>query len=200
MTTYSSPVQAGCRPTSGFRTKARPDHAGDDFAPPKPRQEDVPIHAVADGTVLSVGVNILAGHTGRAVLIDHGIHQDKYGADRMKSYSGHLESYSVRAGQKVKAGQVIGIMGQTGNATGVHLHLGVLCNGKFIDPSDWLARKGITIGKTDPVKPKAGTYTVKAGDTLGVIAKRYDTTVAKLAKANSISNPNLIRVGQKIKL
>lgn len=201
MTTYSSPVPVGCRTTSGFRTKARPDHAGDDFAPPKPGQKGIPIHAVADGTVKRVGnTAVLAGHTGKAVLIDHGIHKDKFGADRMQSYSGHLANYSVRAGDKVKAGQVIGEMGETGNASGIHLHLGMLCNGKYIDPSDWLARKGVTIGKTAPVKATAATYTVKAGDTLSAIAVKHGTTSAKLAKANQISNPNLIRVGQKIKL
>lgn len=201
MTTYSSPVPVGCRPTSGFRTKARPTHAGDDFAPPKPGQKDVPITAVADGTVSAVGnTNGLPGHSGKYVLIDHGIHADKYGRDRMKSYSGHLASYSVKAGAKVKAGEVIGIMGETGQATGIHLHLGVLCNGKYIDPSEWLARKGVTIGKTAPVKPAGRTYTVKAGDTLSAIALKNGTTSAKLAKANQISNPNLIAVGQKIKL
>src|SRR5690625_4285326 len=45
-----------------------------------------------------------------------------------------------------------------------------------------------------------GTYTVKKGDTLSHIAKRYGTTVSKLAKINNIKDPNLIRVGQKIKL
>lgn len=200
MTMYSSPVPVGCRPTSGFRTKARPTHAGDDFAPPKPGQKNVPIHAVADGTVKRIGTKIMAGHSGKAVWIDHGIHQDKFGADRMESYSGHLAVISVRAGDKVKAGQVIGEMGETGNATGIHLHLGVLCNGKFIDPSDWLARKGVTIGKSDPLKPAARTYTVKAGDTLSSIAVKHGSTSAKLAKANGISNPNLIHAGQKIKV
>lgn len=201
MTTYSSPVPVGSRPTSGFRSFGRPDHAGDDFAPKTPGQKNVPITAVADGTVISVGnTNGLPGHTGRYVLIDHGIHKDKYGSDRMKSYSGHLASYSVKAGDKVKAGEVIGIMGETGNASGIHLHLGVLCNGKYIDPSEWLARKGVTIGKTATVKPAGRTYTVKAGDTLSAIALKNGTTSAKLAKANQISNPNLIAVGQKIKL
>ena len=200
MTTYSSPVPAGCRPTSGFRTKARPDHAGDDFAPPKPGQKNVPIHAVADGTVERVGTSILADHSGKAVLINHGIHKDKYGSDRMKSYSGHLANYSVMVGDKVKAGEVIGEMGETGQATGIHLHLGVLCNGKFIDPSDWLARKGVTIGKTAPLTPAGRTYTVKAGDTLSAIALKHGTSSAKLAAANKISNPNEISIGQKIKL
>ena len=44
------------------------------------------------------------------------------------------------------------------------------------------------------------TYTVKAGDTLGEIASRYNTTVDALVKKNNINDPNLIYVGQTIKL
>lgn len=51
-----------------------------------------------------------------------------------------------------------------------------------------------------PNNPKSETYTVKKGDTLGAIAVKYKTTVAKLAKDNNIKNPNLIQVGQKIKI
>ena len=47
---------------------------------------------------------------------------------------------------------------------------------------------------------KTVTYTVKRGDTLSTIAKRYKTTVAKLVKNNGIKNANLIYVGQKIKI
>lgn len=47
---------------------------------------------------------------------------------------------------------------------------------------------------------KTVTYTVKKGDTLAKIASKYKTTVAKLVKDNGIKNPNLIKVGQKIKI
>ena len=47
---------------------------------------------------------------------------------------------------------------------------------------------------------KTVTYTVKRGDTLSGIARRYKTTVAKLVKDNGIKNANLIYVGQKIKI
>lgn len=55
---------------------------------------------------------------------------------------------------------------------------------------------------TSTPAPSGGetVYTVKAGDTLSGIAKKYSTTVAKLAEYNGIANPNLIRVGQKIKV
>ena len=44
------------------------------------------------------------------------------------------------------------------------------------------------------------TYTVKKGDTLSAIAKKYGTTYQEIAKANGISNPNLIRTGQVLKI
>ena len=50
------------------------------------------------------------------------------------------------------------------------------------------------------VKPKETVYTVKKGDTLSGIAAKYGTTYQELAKYNGIQNPNLIHVGQKIKI
>ena len=43
-------------------------------------------------------------------------------------------------------------------------------------------------------------YTVKKGDTLSEIAKQYGTTYQEIAKQNGISNPNLIQVGQVLKI
>lgn len=51
---------------------------------------------------------------------------------------------------------------------------------------------GVTFGGT--------TYTVKRGDTLGAIAARFNTTVTALARLNNISNPNLISVGQVLRI
>ncbi|WP_399088043.1 GH25 family lysozyme [Streptomyces sp. BBFR2] len=59
---------------------------------------------------------------------------------------------------------------------------------------------GSTAVPSKPTPKPSGTCVVRAGDTLSGIAARYGTTVAKLAKANGISNPNLIRVGQTIKI
>lgn len=51
-----------------------------------------------------------------------------------------------------------------------------------------------------PTETKNNTYTVKSGDTLSGIAKKYNTTVDKLVTLNNIKNKNLIYVGQVIKL
>lgn len=206
MTNFSSIVPKGARFISGFRTAARPTHAGDDWAPIKPGDKNTKLHAAADGVVRTVGRNIMPGHSGEAVRIDHGNMTDKYGTDRMETYYGHMRAIHVKAGDKVKAGQVIGIMGDTGNVTGVHVHFGVLCNGQWIAPTAWLARKGVQIGKDAPrtvSKPK--THTVKAGDTLGAIAARNGSTVAKLLKLNPAiakADPqgDKISVGQKVTL
>ena len=50
------------------------------------------------------------------------------------------------------------------------------------------------------VQPQETVYTVKKGDTLSGIAAKYGTTYQKLAKYNGIQNPNLIHIGQKIKI
>lgn len=61
-----------------------------------------------------------------------------------------------------------------------------------------------TVSKPKPeVKPTPAdevVYTVKSGDTLSGIAKKYNTTYQKLAAYNGIANPNLIKVGQRIKI
>lgn len=59
----------------------------------------------------------------------------------------------------------------------------------------WVDAKDISVNTTS-----ANTYTVKSGDTLSGIAKKYGTTVAKLVELNGIKNPNLIYKGQVIKL
>ncbi|MFF0630395.1 GH25 family lysozyme [Streptomyces sp. NPDC004296] len=59
---------------------------------------------------------------------------------------------------------------------------------------------GTTAPPSRPSPPPAATYTVRAGDTLSAIAARYGTTVAKLAAANHLANPNRIYAGQAIKI
>lgn len=54
--------------------------------------------------------------------------------------------------------------------------------------------------KPSKPKPASNIYIVRSGDTLGAIASRYKTTVAKLVQLNKIKNPNLIRIGQRIRI
>jgi hypothetical protein len=97
----------------------------------------------------------------------------------MRIYYGHLASINVKAGQHVRAGQQIGVMGGSGssgeNHFATHLHLGVAQNHNrpihaatrlgapgWINPVPWLRSKGITVGTTAPIKPGSTTSTSTA--------------------------------------
>lgn len=89
-----------------------------------------PVRATADATVESVGY---AGNYGNAVLLNHGF--------GIATRFGHLSGFAVRAGQKVKRGDVIGFVGATGRATSSHLHYEILVNGQTMNPLNLLSRR-----------------------------------------------------------
>jgi len=89
-----------------------------------------PVMAARSGTVRSVG---WMGGYGLTVIVDHdGGHSTLYG---------HLSRTAVRAGEAVRAGQVIGYVGNTGNSTGPHLHFEVRVGGRPEDPLRYLERR-----------------------------------------------------------
>ncbi|MFY1598590.1 peptidoglycan DD-metalloendopeptidase family protein [Micromonospora sp. WMMD737] len=135
--------------TSGYKTPSRPTHTGWDVA----NSQGTPVYATAAGTVRDIKTNSypgdtasgpLAGRTGNSVHINH--------ADGYFSYYGHLYRVLVNAGQQVSCGQLVGLMGTTGNSTGPHLHFEIH-NPRLtsMDPRVFLANRGITLGSTAPV-------------------------------------------------
>jgi murein DD-endopeptidase MepM/ murein hydrolase activator NlpD len=95
-------------------------HAGLDFTAPT----GTPVYATADGVIETAG-NLGNGY-GNHIIIDHGY-----------SYStlyGHLFRLKAKKGQRVKRGEVIGYVGNTGKSTGPHLHYEVLKGRKHLDP------------------------------------------------------------------
>jgi murein DD-endopeptidase MepM/ murein hydrolase activator NlpD len=86
-----------------------------------------PIWAADDGRVLSAGTN---GGYGLATVIDHG--------GGLSTLYGHQSSIGVSAGQQVRRGQQIGLVGTTGLSTGCHLHFEVRINGEPVDPVPYL--------------------------------------------------------------
>ncbi len=101
-------------------TKARKKHKGMDFTAPR----GTPIYATGNGRVTRAD-NKSAGY-GKHIRIDHG-----YGYTTLYA---HLSRYNVRKGQKIKRGDLIGFVGNTGRSQAPHLHYEVHKNGKAINP------------------------------------------------------------------
>ncbi len=97
-------------------------HKGIDIARPSNKT----IKAADNGKVVSAG---FSGGYGNKVVIDHN--------NGMRTVYAHLSSISVSVGQTVSRGQKIGVMGSTGNSTGVHLHFEVYVNGSLRNPLDY---------------------------------------------------------------
>ena len=95
-------------------------HAGLDFTAPT----GTPIYATADGTVSKAEFN--NGGYGNHVVINHG-----FGYETLY---GHMVRMKARVGQKVKRGEIIGWVGNTGKSTGPHCHYEVHKNGEPVDP------------------------------------------------------------------
>lgn len=101
-------------------TKIRKFHAGMDFS----ARTGTPIFATGDG-VVSAADNKMSGY-GNRVVINHGFgYQTLYG---------HMSKFAVRAGQKVKRGDVVGYVGSTGRSEAPHLHYEVHKNGEVVNP------------------------------------------------------------------
>ncbi|MCX7979184.1 MAG: M23 family metallopeptidase [Bdellovibrionaceae bacterium] len=108
------------RLTRGFLPRARRPHLGIDLA----SQKGSGIFSSHRGVVIYCGRDFRG--FGRMVLIEDG-----YGYATLYA---HLERILVSEGQRVSQGEVIGTMGRTGRATGVHLHFEVRQSKKPIDP------------------------------------------------------------------
>lgn len=99
-------------------------HAGVDL-----RARYIPLHAAKDGVVIYAGY--MSGY-GRIIRVRH--------TNRYETRYAHLSKIYVKVGQKIKAGQIIGVTGMSGRVTGPHLHFEVRKNGKPRNPLNYLIR------------------------------------------------------------
>ena len=108
----------------GFRIdpvyKTRRMHTGMDFT--APRGTDV--YATGDGVVELVERKRWG--YGKSIVINHGF--------GYKTRYAHLSAFKVKQGQKIKRGELIGLIGSSGKSTGPHLHYEVIQNGKKVNP------------------------------------------------------------------
>ncbi len=112
------PLPSGAWEVSAYYGDGRNHQAVDLRAP-----AGTSIYAAMSGTVVSAGWD---GNYGKSIVIDHG--------NGIKTRYAHEQEIFVKRGDTVSAGEVIGTVGRTGNATGNHLHFEILVNGTRINP------------------------------------------------------------------
>jgi murein DD-endopeptidase MepM/ murein hydrolase activator NlpD len=112
--------------SSGFGKRSGGHHSGIDILAP----EGTEVRAA------SSGITETASHGnhgyGNFVLLDHG--------EGITTLYGHLREIRVQSGERVSAGDAIGTIGRTGNATTHHLHFELRVDGKAVDPMPYLNR------------------------------------------------------------
>lgn len=112
----------------GYRTSPitgqRQHHNGIDSTAP---DGDWSVRECTGGTVIETSIGYNYGR-GNLVRVQCG--------NAVETYQ-HLSSISVKKGQTVKQGDIIGVAGKTGDSTGVHLHFEVTIGGKAVNPSEW---------------------------------------------------------------
>jgi len=115
------------RISSGFGKRGRRFHWGIDI----PAPGGTPIRAAADGLVLisNDGMKGFSGY-GRIVVIEHG--------GGMSTLYAHNSKNDVKPGTCVRSGEIIAEVGETGNATGNHLHFEIRKDGKPVNPLEYL--------------------------------------------------------------
>ena len=210
LTGYHHP--ANYRVTSNYGFRHRRMHRGVDLGYP----EGTPVAAAWDGIVrISKGTANTGGY-GNLVVIRHD--------NGLETYYGHLSRRLVNPGQMVKAGDIIGLGGNTGRSYGAHLHFEVRYLGNDINPNrlidfenfqlkyDTMYVSGYTVSVPNPQqqtvqqqqaspRPSGSPqyYKVRKGDNLGKIAAKYHTTISKIKKLNHL-RVDFIREGQRLRV
>lgn len=192
---------------SKYGKRRRRMHYGVDLSYPN----GTPVVAAFDGIVRISKSR--AGGYGDLIVIRHD--------NKLETYYAHLCKRFVNPGQLVSAGDTIGLGGNTGRSTGPHLHFEVRYMGVPFNPAriidfnnfklltDTLYTSGKEI-RSNPVVINTQSsandnssgklyITVKKGQTLGGIAKRYRTSVYQIKKLNRLKS-DFIREGQKLRV
>ena len=187
----------------GYRPRRRRVHNGLDI---KVERGDT-IYAAFDGKVRITAYQ-RRGY-GHYVVIRHN--------NGIETLYAHLSKKLVIENQNVKAGQPIGLGGNTGRSTGSHLHFETILLGKCIDPAKLFDFKNQTVtgesyvyrrpgsryienGKVKVAGPEPKFHKVKSGDTIAKIAQKHGVSQRSIFKLNGLTANSIIRPGQRLRV
>jgi murein DD-endopeptidase MepM/ murein hydrolase activator NlpD len=127
---FMAPLDAAISDVFGtervFNGEVQSRHLGLDFAVPS----GAPVHAINRGQVILARPLYFEGN---CIVLDHG--------QGLLSLYLHLSKFNVKEGEEVETGQLIGLSGGTGRATGPHLHLAIRWQGMYLNPQSLLRLK-----------------------------------------------------------
>lgn len=131
--THGVPISSGFGPRIAPCSGCSSYHEGIDMTP----GIGTPIQVIADGVVSQTGNP--SGALGVYAIVDHLINGQKVSSLYAHMLGGSL---AVKVGDHIKVGDLIGLVGNTGQSTGPHLHLGIFLNGtQAVDPFAWLKKE-----------------------------------------------------------
>jgi hypothetical protein len=204
---YVHPAKYKATSFYGVRRRRGRIHWGIDI----PFPEGTPVVAAFDGIVR---VSTYNSSYGNVIIIRH--------KNGLETYYAHFHRRLANPGEVVRAGDTIGLGGNTGRSRGPHLHFEARYLGQHFNPAriiDFqnykLACDTLYVGgkvlktNTDPaaklapdgqpIDPSPVYITVRKGDTLGGLAYKYKTTVSKIQKLNNMKS-DFLREGQRLRV
>lgn len=155
---------------------------------------------------------VMSGY-GKMVVIRH--------HNGLETVYSHLSKILVNINQEVKAGEPVGLGGRTGRASTTHLHFETRFRGEHFNPGKiidfenytlrvdtlliskefWsLGRSASSLANDGTASSGSKYHTIRSGDTLSKIARRYGTTVNQLCRINGIKPTKVLRIGSRIRV
>jgi hypothetical protein len=143
---------------------------------------------------------------GRIVVVRH--------YNGLETVYAHLSKILVDSNQYIKAGEIIGLGGNTGRSTGSHLHFETRYLGEPLDPESFIDFDKFTLTKDTLMLCKknfgylveleadknAKYHYIRKGETLSHLSRRYGTSVSRLCYLNGLSRTSILQIGQKIRI
>jgi hypothetical protein len=201
---YAMPFDG--RITSKFGIRHGRNHNGTDID----LETGDTVYSAFDGRIRYSQVN--NGGFGKLIIVRH--------YNGLETYYAHLSRLLVAPNQVVKAGDPIGLGGNTGHSTGSHLHFEVrfydqpinpelifdfkqkeiIDENLFVHKAIFSNSKSNSKGSSTYTKGDKKYYKVRGGDTLGAIAGRNGTSVSRICSLNGIRDTAILNIGQSLRV